>query len=111
MGHAGRVPELPDVTVYVEALAGGRVILLVSDRGDWADAHDFLGAPLAVQTGPLFWVVDGGWITASDPTLRIDVDLPDDPLLQGIPYHVQAAFEADSGSLYLTNAVVRVVGE
>lgn len=96
-------------TLALDSVETGNVILFASTVGGFQKLRSFFGPPLSVLPGPGFSIVATG---ATDAAGQWTVSgmVPVDLSLVGGVVELQAAVFANSGTLYLTNALGRILG-
>ncbi len=99
------------IVLTLDAVEQSNVVLLVSDRGDFANLKGFGGPPWSVLPGAFFVVLFVGSTDAAGDLSYAAGRLPNDPAVWGLPLDAQALAFSISGMNHLSNALARVVGE
>jgi hypothetical protein len=97
------------VDITLRTVEAGLAALAVSSETGFLVDKSKVGPPLSVIPGGLFLVLPIGHVD-SDGTRVVTCTAPADPQLVGFRLHVQGAV-VSSTTIYLTNALSRVLGE
>jgi hypothetical protein len=100
-----------DATATVDGVESGSMFLMIADATDFEPTpRHFVGPPLAIGAATTLIVIPMGATDSNGDVVYTDT-IPDDSVLVGDTIRAQAYELADSGALYLTNAIDRVIGE
>ncbi|MEW6744382.1 MAG: hypothetical protein AB1486_16640 [Planctomycetota bacterium] len=98
--------------IDIDTPIAGTVILLVANHGGSLYLPGNEGPPVGVLPFPggRFIAVGIGHLNGG-AHLGLSLGLPSDPMIAGIPLQSQIALIADAGSVWLSNAAARIIGE